>query len=540
VKLRCRLLGGAAAAAFLAGLCAPAPADALELTAVDTFTAPIYAAAPPGDGRRLMVVERGGTVRVVRDGVALATPFLDISADVDTAGEGGLLSIAFPPDYVSSGLFYVYLTPKDANPGAVPLAPIEVREYRRAPGDPDRAEPASGRTVLQVAHPDFGNHYGGGLQFGPDRLLYIATGDGGSGGDPNGNGQNTASRLGKLLRIDPHRNGSEPFTVPASNPFVAVPGDDLVWSYGLRNPFRISFDRATGDLTIGDVGQNSVEEVDFVRSQDGRGRGVNFGWNACEGPLAFPVTPARDPCASPGATGPVLFYETAPPCNAITGGVVVRDAGLEELAGRYIYGDYCHGFVRHAQLATPTATDDDDSGLTIPPFNIVAFGEDACGRVHLVQLTTGLVSRLGDDSPRPCDLRVVYPTSSGSPVPPPGRPVTAPPRLHVVLGGARRQRALRRRSVLVRVTCSAACATRALGRLSIRAGDGRRLRLREARRSLTPRGQVTLRLRLSRRTRATVARRLRRGRRVTAALTIRVRDAAGELTVLGRTVRIVG
>ncbi len=264
-----RLAWPALAAAGALG--APVSAEALVLTPVDTFAAPIYAAAPPGDGRRLMVVERGGTVRVVRDGVTLAQPFLDLTTSVDTGGEGGLLSIAFPPDYVQSGLFYVFLTPRDADPGVAPFAPIEVREYRRDPADPDRALAGSARTVLQISHGEFQNHYGGGLQFGPDGFLYISTGDGGGGGDSLDNGQNVSSRLGKLLRIDPRASGTASFTVPATNPFVGVAGDDLVWSYGLRNPFRFSFDRATGDLTIGDVGQGAVEEIDFVRAPRGAG-----------------------------------------------------------------------------------------------------------------------------------------------------------------------------------------------------------------------------------------------------------------------------
>jgi glucose/arabinose dehydrogenase len=539
VKHVLRLLA-AAASATIAGLGIPAAADALVLTPVDTFTAPIHAAAPPGDGRRLMVVERGGAVRVVRDGTTLPTPFLDVRSAVDAAGEGGLLSIAFAPDYVTSGRFYVFLTPTDADPGAAPHAPIEVREYRRAAGNPERADPASGRTVLQIPHPDFGNHYGGGLQFGPDGLLYVATGDGGGAGDPNGNAQNTSRRLGKLLRIDPRRNGTAPFTVPQDNPFVAAAGDELVWSYGLRNPFRFSFDRASGDLTIGDVGQSAVEEVDFARSADGGGRGVNFGWNRCEGPLAYPITEAKDPCTFAAVTGPVISYEASEPCNSITGGVVVRDPGLEELAGRYLYGDYCQGFVRHAQLATPTATDDDDTGLSAP--NAVAFGEDACGRVHVVRLS-GPVSRLEDDSPLPCELRVSYPTSSARApaLPPPWRPAAATPpaALRVLLGGTKRQRTLRRRAVLVRVRCSTTCRVRARGTLSLRGADGRRLRVLGTVRVLVSDERAMLRLRLSRRTRAAVARRLRLGRRVTAALTIGARGLSGELTERTRSVRIV-
>lgn len=551
-----RLIRHTLTAAALASLAASSPALAQTpagLVPVETFSAPIAATAPPGDGRRLHVVERGGVIRVVRDGVKLAQPFLDISAEVDTTGEGGLLSLAFAPDYRLSGYFYVYLTPKDVNPGVPPFAPIEVREYRRSALDPDRADPASGRTVLTIPHPTNANHYGGGLRFGPDGLLYAGTGDGGGGGDPQRNAQNAASRLGKLLRLDPRpdgsaADGSAAYRVPADNPFVGTAGDDLIWSLGLRNPFRFSFDRLTGDLTIADVGQNAHEEVDFVPASQRRGRGANFGWNDCEGPAAYPATVPPTPCPLASVLPVYSYTHVTDNCNSITGGVVVRDPGLEALLGRYVYGDFCRGFANSLQLALPAAGAPQSLGLNVA--SVADFAEDACGRVHVVQLGTGVVSRLEDSTPSACALTATYPpptdppgtgTNPPLPVGPSARPPAAKPlpSLRLSLGGALRQRALARGEVRVRARCNRDCALRALGRLSLKT-RGRPIRLREARRSrLAANRAVTLRLRLTRGGRAALRRALRSRRPVRARVTVRARDSSGRLVTSGRTIRLV-
>lgn len=527
----------------------PAAAQTTQLAPVGSFAAPIFVAAPPGDGRRLHVVERGGTIQVVRDGIRLAAPFLDLRTEVDTSGEGGLLSMAFPPDYVRRGYFYVFLTPRDANPGAAPHAPIEVREYRRSAADPDVADPTSGRTVLTVAHSAHANHYGGQLQFGPDGLLYVSTGDGGGAGDPAGNAQDTLSRLGKLLRISPRPSGGEGFGVPPDNPFADAEGDDLVWSYGLRNPFRFSFDRATGDLTIGDVGQNRAEEVDFVPAAAGGGRGVNFGWRACEGPFAYPIVGGGQPCTLAGRTDPVHHYlaEGASCGASITGGVVVRDRDLEQLAGRYVYGDFCKGFMRSIALALPAASDDRDLGVSVAPFSLAAFGEDACGRVYAVQLS-GPVSRLEDGTPGACSATVEYgppedalpetvPPSSGAGAPAtPAFPARAP---RLRLSASRAQRALRRGAVLVRAGCDRRCALRAFGRLT--SPRMRASKLREARRRLLPAGTTTrLRLRLTSPVRRAIRRSLRRGAQPRVRLTVRARGQDGRLASRRRAIRVVG
>ena len=341
----------------------------VRLVRVGTFANPVYLTSPPGDRRRLFVVEQEGTIRVVRDGRKLARPFLDIRGTVQAGGERGLLSMAFAPDYSRSRRFYVYFTGGDGD--------IHIQEFRRS-GNPDVANRATRRELLRIEHSQFGNHNGGQLQFGPDGLLYIGTGDGGGGGDPNGNAQRTGRLLGKLLRIDPRPGAGRPYRIPSSNPF-----GNPVYSYGLRNPWRFSFDRSTGDLTIGDVGQSAVEEIDFVRR--GRGRGANFGWNAFEGRRRY----SRG--SAPGHIPPVIQRFHSQGSCSIIGGYVVRDPGLRALRGRYLYSDICDGRIRSARLRTGSATSNRTTGLRVSSPS--SFGEDARGRVHVVSLN-GPVFRL--------------------------------------------------------------------------------------------------------------------------------------------------
>jgi hypothetical protein len=485
-----------------------------------------------------MVVLRDGDIRVVKNGTTLAEPFLSIP-DVDSKGgtgfESGLLSMAFSPDYLTSGRFYVFLTSDDANPGDPPHAPIEIREYRRSAADPEVADPATERDVLQIAHPNNANHYGGTLRFGPDGLLYASVGDGGGGGDPFNNAQNPNTKLGKLLRLDPRRLGSAPYRIPPANPFANGGGDPLVYSLGLRNPFRFSFDRQNGDLTIGDVGQGSYEEVDFAPSP-GRGRGTDFGWNHCEGLRNYPG--GTQPCNTD--TLPVYAYDHSSGCS-VTGGVVVRDPSLPTLAGKYVFSDFCNTFVRRLDLALPAATNPTD--LPVTANNVTAFGEDACGRVHLVQLgASGTVRRLEDDAaPGTCDLQVTYLPPVPDPVetapPPPGQARPAVPVLAFFLGGSLRQRPLRSRNVGVRVRCDRACSVRAIGRLSLKL-KGKRIRLRDAVGRLGAAGTLSLRLRVPAKARRPLRRALLSRRSVRTALTIRVRDAGGKLSLRQRTVRL--
>jgi glucose/arabinose dehydrogenase len=387
-RLALPLLAGVLASALVA--CGSSSADpgalaspeaeagaALRLVPVGRFQSPLYATAPPGDVRRLMVVEQGGRIRVVRDGHTLATPFLDISANVTAGGEQGLLGLAFAPDYARSGRVYVYYTGRDRREWVV--------EYRRASAD--HADPASARTVLRMDDPE-PNHNGGSLQFGPDGLLYIGTGDGGGANDQHGargNAQNLGSPLGKLLRIDPRAAAGRPYTIPATNPFIHRAGArPEIYAYGLRNPWRFSFDRATGDLAVGDVGQDRVEEIDFAHR--GGARGVNYGWRPWEGRRRNFPEPA------PGAVFPVITHTHASGWCSIIGGYVVRDPSLPALRGRYVYGDNCNPRIYSATLRSGHASG--DHPLALPSVQSVAsFGEDARGRVYVVSLS-GPVYRL--------------------------------------------------------------------------------------------------------------------------------------------------
>jgi glucose/arabinose dehydrogenase len=337
----------------------------LGLTPIGRFSSPVYVDAPPGQARRLFVVEQGGAIRVVRDGQVLPRPFLDISDRVLCCGEQGLLSMAFAPDYARTGRFYVYYTDNAGNQ--------RVEEFRRA--GPDRANRGTRRLVLHMGDSE-SNHNGGLVLFGPDRLLYIGTGDGGGNNDQHGrrgNAQNLDSLLGKILRIDPRARRGRRYTVPRTNPFVGRAGRDEIWSYGLRNPWRFSFDRQTNDLIIGDVGQNAFEEVNFVRS----GRGVNFGWRPWEGRRRNFSEPA------PNAVFPVITYSTGAGC-VVTGGYVVRDTRLTGWEGRYLYGDFCNGNILSARLSPGGAADRRSTGLQVD--SLSSFAQDALGRLYAVSL----------------------------------------------------------------------------------------------------------------------------------------------------------
>jgi glucose/arabinose dehydrogenase len=340
----------------------------VRLRKIGSFQAPVFVTAPPKDRRVQFVVEQGGRIMVVRDGRKLATPFLDIAGQVTSGGEQGLLSMAFAPDYAASGRFYVYFTDNGGDQRVV--------EYRRQSAN--RADPGSARVVL-VMQDSESNHNGGLLLFGPGGHLYIGTGDGGGAGDrhgPRGNAQNLGSLLGKILRIDPRPSGDRAYSIPGSNPFVGRSGArGEIYAYGLRNPWRFSFDRRNGDLSIGDVGQNAVEEIDFVRS----GRAKNFGWRPFEGKSRY--TPGE---SAPGHVDPVMqrFHDDG--YCSITGGVVVRDRSVPALYGRYVFGDFCRGRIESAKLRPGRATQQRTTRLRVP--SLSSFGEDARGRVYAVSL----------------------------------------------------------------------------------------------------------------------------------------------------------
>ena len=343
----------------------------VRLEKVGDFDQPVYVTQPPG-GQDLYVVEREGTVRVVRDGQVLSTPALDITDEVTADGEEqGLLSVAFPPDFQSSRQAYAYFTGNDEDQHVVGYSVADDGSFDRD----------SEREVLHME--DFAsNHNGGLLLFGPDRQLYIGTGDGGIANDPERNGQDTGSLLGKILRIDPRASGGRPYTVSSPGPLGQGARPEIC-DYGLRNPWRFSFDRQTAALVIADVGQNTQEEVDYVPAEQVCGN--NFGWSAFEG-----TNRVNEDQTAPNEVPPILTYGRDEGCS-VTGGYVVRDRSLPALFGRYVYGDFCAGELRSFKPATPEARGDRSLDLEVP--SLSSFGEDNEGHVYAVSLD-GPVYRL--------------------------------------------------------------------------------------------------------------------------------------------------
>ncbi len=360
----------------------------VRLKKIGSFDQPVFVTGARDYPRLLFVVERPGVIRVISQGKTLRRPFLDISSLVESGfQERGLLSVAFPFDYRASRRFYVFYTDHD---GA-----LQVDEYLRSRSDPTRAVPSSRRPVITIPHPSYPNHDGGQLQF-HGHQLFIGTGDGGFGGDPPNNAQNTEVLLGKLLRIDPRpTKAGRPYGVPRSNPFVGRTGRDEIFSYGLRNPYRFSIqtlERQPDRIAIGDVGQSRFEEVDYLPLPDARG--ANFGWDAWEGFQPYDAKlPLSSPCGTrcpfsgtpdPGGTiKPILVYDHDSGC-AVTGGYVVRDPALPSLRGRYLYGDYCQGDLRSFLPRLAGARDDRPLGLNVEALS--CFGETRDGRTFACSL----------------------------------------------------------------------------------------------------------------------------------------------------------
>ena len=389
------------AATVLLSLALTAQAVAATLETVGDFDQPIFITSDPDDPDRLLIVERAG--RVIEARGSVTSQFADLTSLVGCCtSERGLLSIAPAPDFATSGRFYAAYTGKAVAGGAE--GDIHVDAFR------DDAGVLLREPVLTVGHAANANHNGGQLQFGPDGHLYISTGDGGGAGDPLGSGQSLSTLLGKVLRIDPHPGQSPAYDIPAGNPFASEPGLDEIWSYGLRNPWRFSFDRLSGDLLIADVGQGAREEVDLAVSPAPGvvgGGGANYGWNCREGPIAFSGAPESCDGAG-GFTDPVFNYPHIDPEDgsahgcSITGGYVARDPSLGDLFGRYLYADFCVGEIRSLLLPTGPggiATDDRSEGLSVS--NPVSFGEDSCGRIYVVA-RGGAVYRLAGATPAAC------------------------------------------------------------------------------------------------------------------------------------------
>ena len=357
----------------------PDPPDGTEPVALQPVASglvfPLYLTAPAGD-TRLFIVEKGGRIRIVKDGVLLADPFLDISGQVSTGSEQGLLGLAFHPQYASNGRFIVNYTDVAGD--------TRVSGFMVSP-DPDSADAASEVTILAEDQP-YPNHNGGQVLFGPDGYLYIMLGDGGSADDPGGRGQSLADLLGSILRVEPLDVGG--YAVPPDNPFVVTTGArPEIWSYGLRNPWRVAFDPATGDLYIADVGQRRWEEVDVSTSADGAGRGLNFGWSIMEGPECRGAS-----CEQDALELPVVSYNHSDGCS-ITGGFVYRGAAIPALQGHYFYSDYCRGWVRSFRLEQGSATDQFQWPTLAPGAGVPSFGLDAAGELYVMS-AGGLVFKI--------------------------------------------------------------------------------------------------------------------------------------------------
>jgi hypothetical protein len=482
-------------------------------------SSPIAAASPPGDQSRVFIVERAGAVRIVDGGELRTTPFLTVP-NVDTSGDRGLLSIAFAPDYSTSGLFYVFVVPAaaDALDPAAMTGDMRVVEYRRSATDPDLADPATARLVLKQSH-SATIHYGGQLAFGPEGFLYVTTGDATTGA----NSQTLANDLGKVLRIDPREQpGGAPFGVPASNPFAATVGArPEIYALGLRNPFRASF-APNGDLIVPDVGQATWEEVNLGRATTTPGAttlaGANLGWPVCEAACSPPNAAFVDPIFQYG------HGSTETTGCAIIGGYVVRDPALEGLTGRYLYGDYCRQDLRTLDLGAPGA-DPRPAGISIPTGGgeLLGFGEDGRGCVYV--MTDGTAYRVAESS-----------TAGRACAPPAARPDTTPPVL--LLSGSRRQRL--RRALRLFATCDEDCSLRAIVNLGPSGGRGAAsAKPVVATRSANAGARVRLRLKLPHAAFRRANRALGRGLKVVARVAVTATDLSGNRSRKSLRVRLI-
>ena len=455
-------------------LTAAAPAAAApQLVKLGDFDHPVYVTSPPRDSH-VFVVEKPGRIKVVGGGT-----FLDIASLVNgTDEERGLLSMAFSPDYPSNGLFYVFYT------AAEPAGEIRVVEYKRS-ANPLQADPRSARTIFRTAH-SAANHNGGQLQFGPDGMLYVSIGDNAE----RDNAKATSNPFGKILRLNPATGGAAD-----GNPY------GVVWSYGLRNPWRFSFDRASGDIAIGDVGEGTWEEIDWGAAP-GRARGVNFGWPDSEGV----GNTGQDPIIEHGHSGDDPFC-------AIVGGYVVRDSGLPTLRGRYLYGDNCNTSL---WTTTPRTGAGGEVKLPLSVAALTSFGEDACGHIYAASLN-GPVYRLQDGAVSSCSF-------NGTPAD------TTPPGVAVRLTGVRRL--LKTRRLGVRVRCSEAC------QATIRPRLRHVKRLATRRRSLASNTTKTVLLKLSKATVKRLRARVRRRGFVRISVNVRAVDAAGNVTAVTKRGRV--
>jgi glucose/arabinose dehydrogenase len=349
----------------------PSGAVSLKLETIATgFSLPLYLTAPAGDAR-LFVVEKGGQIKIIQNGTTLPTAFLDISSRISDSGERGLLSMVFHPQFSINRQFYIYYTDTSGS--------IVVERYLASSSDPNKADTASATPVITILHPNFDNHNGGQLAFGPDGYLYIGTGDGGGGGDPIKNGQNTAVLLAKILRLDV---SSLPYKIPANNPFsTSTVNKKEIWAFGLRNPWRFSFDAPAAKLYIGDVGEDAKEEINVA---DVNAAGLNYGWSNTEGTLCFNSAA----CNKTGITMPTVEQDH-PDSESITGGYVYRGSKIPELQGTYFYGDFIFGWVKSFVYSNGAATNQKDwPALKVE--NLASFGVDSANDLYAVSLCGGV------------------------------------------------------------------------------------------------------------------------------------------------------
>ncbi len=352
----------------------PVPDNLAVQEVVSGLSSPVYLTAPSGDAR-LFVVEQPGRIRIVQNGQLVAASFLDITDVVGSGGERGLLGMAFHPQYAVNGYFYVNYTDNSGD--------TRIERYTVS-GDPNVADRGSARLVLRVPQP-FSNHNGGLVIFGPDGMLYIGMGDGGSGGDPQGNGQDLTTLLGALLRIDV--DGGDPYAIPPDNPFAGDPSvRQEIWAYGLRNPWRFAFDDQEGLLYIADVGQNALEEINVVPAASAA---RNYGWNTMEGTECH----AASNCDQTGLTLPVVVYATTSANCSVIGGFVYRGGAIPELAGRYFYSDFCGGWLRSILYANGAVVEQrvwEVGSLG----SVLSFGQDGAGELYVLSSSGGRVYRL--------------------------------------------------------------------------------------------------------------------------------------------------
>lgn len=399
---RLRLLVSPLFTFLLLGFTLPASADVTLLTLASGLSSPVDIANAGDNSGRLFIVEQPGNIRIIQNGTLLATPFINLQSVVNFGGERGLLGLAFHPQYASNGRFFVYYTSKPF--AGIADGDIVIARYQRSAANPNIADPASAQVILVIPHPINANHNGGALRFGPDGYLYAGVGDGGSGGDPPNNAQNRNVLLGKILRIDV--NGTT-YSIPPTNPFIGIANvRPEIWAYGVRNPFRFSFDRLTGDFYIGDVGQDAHEEVN--RQLAGTPGGANYGWRIFEGLSCFNSPPSPPNCATPPTDYvPPIFDYPRTVGSTVTGGYVYRGLSTPDLAGKYVFGDFSAAKLFFSP-GTAGASFTQITGLA--PV-VSTFGEGEKGELYLANYSAGTIHSLSSSTDNTPDAFAFFPAT---------------------------------------------------------------------------------------------------------------------------------